>query len=87
MILKARFDRMVAKDKKTGLAPHVEVLHHELNDAFTACHDVVPPKTNSASEGIIQNTVVSPTEANRDTDVALDNMASRGPEGKKKCRF
>ena len=87
MILKARFDRMVAKDKKTGLAPYVEVLCHELNDAFTAHHDVMPPKTYSASEGIIENTVVSQTESKRDADVGLDNLESGGPEGKKKCRF
>ena len=87
MILKARFDRMVAKDKKTGSAPYVEVLHHELNDAFTANHDVVPPKTYSASEGIIENTVVSQTESKRDADVGLNNLKSGGPKGKKKCRF
>ena len=53
---------------KTSFAPYVEVLHHELNDAFTAWHDVVPPKTYSASEGIIHN-VVTHGEAKRDVDV------------------
>ena len=58
MILKACFDQMVANDKKTGSAPYVEVPHHELNDVFTTQHDVVPPKTCSASEGIILNVVM-----------------------------
>ena len=49
---------MVAKDKKTGSEPYVEVLCPELTDAFTTQHDVVPPKTFSSSEGIIVNVVM-----------------------------
>ena len=60
MILKACFDRMVAKDNKPGSAPYVEVFHPELTDAFTAQHYVVPPKTFSSSEGIIANVVMQP---------------------------
>ena len=86
MILKARFDWMVAKDKKTSSAPYVEVLHHELNDAFTAWHDVVPPKTCSVNEDITHN-VVMQGEAKRDVDVGLDNIEAGGGDGKKKCRF
>ena len=85
MIIKAHFDQMVAKDKKTGSAPYVEVLCHELNDVFTAWHDV-PPNTYSASEGIIQN-VVMQGETKRDVDVGLDNLEGGGGDGKKKCIF
>ena len=86
MILKAHFDRMVAKDKKTGSESYVEVLHPELTDAFTARHDVVPPKTFSSSEGIIEN-VVMQAEAKKDADVGLENLETGGGDGKKKCRF
>ena len=86
MILKARFDRMVAKDKRTDSAPYVEVLHHELNDAFTAHHDVVPPKTYSASEGIIENTVVS--QSQRETQMLVSIIWNlEVPKGKRNVGF
>ena len=86
MIPKARFDRMVAKDKKMGSEPYVEVLGPELTDAFTARHDVVPPKTSSSSEGIIEN-IVMQSEAKKNVDVGLQNLKTGGGNGKKKCRF
>ena len=86
MILKARFDQMVAKDKKTGSEPFVEVLCPELTDAFTAQHDVVPSKTFSSSEDIIAN-VVTQARPKKDADVGLENLETGGDNGKKKCRF
>ena len=77
---------MVAKDKKMDSAPYIKVLCNELNDAFTAHHDVVPPKTYSACEGIIQN-VVMKGNANRDANIGLDNLEAGGGDGKNKCRF
>ena len=82
MILKARFDRMVAKGKKMGSEPYVEVLRPEPTDALTAQYDVVPPKTFSSSEGIIENVVMQAK-----AHVGLENLETGGGNGKKKCRF